>query len=80
MPLMTTARTREELDAYARDICDNPKCKVKHDIAFMCDNHVDAPTFVAYKQGSGVLEIYCAVCHELVAELELASRELVLTA
>lgn len=76
---MTTARTREELDAYARDVCGKPKCKVKHVMVFMCDNHVDAPTYVTYEQGSGVVQISCSVCDATVAELEIASRELALS-
>ena len=47
---------------------------------FMCDKHVEAPTTVTYEQDSGVLRIECAVCEELLAEIEVASRERALCA
>lgn len=78
--MMTIARTKEELDAYVRGACGDPDCKVKHKAIFMCDEHLEAPVLVFYKQGTGVIDIRCSVCNQPVAELELASCERALSA
>jgi len=62
--------TQHELDE-AR--CDHPNC---HDqacaVTFLARCHPRDGTWVTYRRENGVLEITCARCNALIAEVEVA--------
>jgi len=65
---------------YANDLdeirCSVPGCKCGTEgIYFHSRCHRQSPTWARYKRGSGLLEIVCAKCDELVLQVALSVRD-----
>jgi hypothetical protein len=70
MPLLS----REILDRLS---CQNPNCThADHEALYLhAKCHISSPTWAKYVAGSGVLQILCAECNAVVAQIAVASIE-----
>jgi hypothetical protein len=71
------ALNKTDLDVMAARGCQIPNCTHgeedgPHNVVFHARCHVQACPKVTYRQGSGLLELHCAVCDKFITAIKVA--------